>query len=1074
MKKKAYLTLLIITILCLVFVAVACQPDDADVNDPSQTTQPNDVGNEPSQTAPQIVVSDKDIFEITLSAPTNGDKYAEGETVTATVVSYDGYIVKSLKVNDSIYPVRNGMATFNVKADTNEIAPVYVRTMTEEILANLKKYMKIEGDYVQDILDDSYADGEVHVCTTFADNMIWTVEYDNATGRKVTDLLYGNSGGYLVQFERTMNNEVVFMASNERFSEYYNPFLLLSSKDFILLENGKYSLADEYSAKNAATAITGYVESIDDFFVTVADDGIPVSIYIKTKEINLNGISYIATYDFTVSEVGTAVVPESRYTPYPTTEEHKVLTDALSGLLDAEKYSIRHQGHELGIPDELQGTAGYEDTDYKVYVVRDDIIFDSYRGEEHGYKLLNGYVYPFYLNAADSNIVLSDPLNTVMSALTADPTQFKAEMFEFIEETQDGLLIFNVRENGYSPAFAPYFGEGADEQKYYGYATDMSITVTENGVLHSVKLTTATYGLQEEVTLTYDFETDFSEVLEKLDFENASKQSVLDPFKGDYADKDGNFCKVDNHGFIFNGLEIEISGYDSEYGTFSGTWDGNSVYVTKWSEKQLLIQSEDGTLSYILTDVNVADVVIPDKFHGTWQIDNDEQDLHYVFRLQTYAAWLNDNEMTVLSYTEKEGLSLSLDGISYNFYYDEENTMRVLEMHGDAVYVDFPVEKISDNAGIEIPTEYVGYYVNDDGDRKVVITYAKITVNGTEYKITEYSAQTGFVGTLGQTTDYQISFYYEDKNRIIIGTQTDAHVLKRTESLKDNYIGIWQTTITDFGTEKPYSFTFVITETTISVTADYYIRQGEEYLHYSYENRQLAFTFGEYGYAFELEGYAFTKYILFGYNQFGNPYMVLFDNNGFTVYLQHVEPQLLPKEYVGKWQYTDENKTYEAILASDGSAKVKLGTNAQINVNGTYDKDNNRYEFSYSGKTYYLIFKTDAINLYAVGVVDVNLSRIIEIPVPEIYYGSWISSSGNLTLEVVLSKNSFLVKFDGEEDYTAITDLTQDDENIYVFTYNGEEYVLDTAYGEDTFIIMNSDYSNYKYANMTKNSNQNE
>lgn len=99
---------------------------------------------------------------------------------------------------------------------------------------------------------------------------------------------------------------------------------------------------------------------------------------------------------------------------------------------------------------------------------------------------------------------------------------------------------------------APYFAIG-NEQAYYKYAQDLTLILAD-GALKQVVFTYKTYGIEETVTLTFDFNTAFDVKTDLgLDFENASKTSVLDDYIGQYKDNEGNFLTVDKSGFTLNG-----------------------------------------------------------------------------------------------------------------------------------------------------------------------------------------------------------------------------------------------------------------------------------------------------------------------------------------------------------------------------------------------------------------------------------------------------------------------------------------------------------------------------------------
>lgn len=172
---------------------------------------------------------------------------------------------------------------------------------------------------------------------------------------------------------------------------------------------------------------------------------------------------------------------------------------------------------------------------------------------------------------------------------------------------------------------APYFAIG-NEQAYYKYAQDLTLILAD-GALKQVVFTYKTYGIEETVTLTFDFNTAFDVKTDLgLDFENASKTSVLDDFIGQYKDSFGNFLTVDKSGFNYNGTDIAIDQYiaatETEPAYFIGTWNNKVVSIMKFSSKQILITSDDYSVNVTLDAVDPDIVTIPSKFIGVWKIDD--------------------------------------------------------------------------------------------------------------------------------------------------------------------------------------------------------------------------------------------------------------------------------------------------------------------------------------------------------------------------------------------------------------------------------------------------------------------
>ncbi len=1037
---------------------------------------------------PTLEIAETEACDLIVGAPANGDAYADGETVSVSAAAKDGYKVTGIKVNGELISFANGKASFLYSLNA-KVEPVFVRTMTAAAFANLQKYMRIDGRYSYDVVNHPEWNKSFIVETIFAKDMISQIETDAETGEVYYDYVYGKNKRNLTSIRHTADNTIVELISDALFDNYYNPFLLLKADDILYLSDGKYALDNvSENGKNVAQPITGYTETIAEFEISVNSDDIPVGLHIKTALIKRGDAEYVSTYDFAIGDVGTATVPAERYSPYPTTAEHAVLAAALKKANKTTAYSIRHQGHELNVDEDHADDPYYKDTDYKKYIRRDDVIYSAFPNEETGFKALHKgdgiLVYPFFVQVVDDKkaITLKDPVAVSnIAEITSDFESFKPELMKFTGE-KDGVKTFVLRSRDYAGIIAPCFGEGADEKSYFQYATDFTVEI-KNDTLYRVKFTYATYGITEEVTLTYDFETDFSDIINELDFAHAERTSVLDPFKGQYKDDYGNFCQCDDAGFILNGIVVENLRYSSsssanEPDFFTGKWNDKSITIMKLSSKQLLIQSEDYTLNITLTNVITEVFEIPEEYRGVWSIDNAAEDLHFKFVIQSYVMWCNDTEATLLSSGDREGLVVLVGNTTYNLVPGVDDAgnkfLMIIELRDNAEYVRFYVDYVSDAVGIEIPKKYVGLYVSDDGKQKVNISYGKITINGMTFVPTSYSETEGFVGTLGVTENYMIVLR-QDGTSLQIGTMSQNYIVKLVDSVINNYVGIWESVVTDFGEgQKPYSFRFVITDTSITLTASYYIQTGKDadgnpvYSDlYSYEDRVVPFTLSDYGYAFDLEGSEYKTYIMYWINSYGNPMMIMYDNNGLLVNLQKAELQVIPKEYVGTWRYVDaDNKVYEAKLAADGTAEVKLGRGYTLAVDkATYYKTRKELKFVHNDAAYFIILSENAsgrfVNLYSVDAdVNVNLSQVAEVHLPAKYFGTWKNSAG--TVEIIAAADEFKVKLAGDSEYVNVlyVGLSPEGTGYYVFYINDVEYELEVGtYGDDQIILTYDDAS---------------
>lgn len=961
----------------------------------------------------------------------DGVLFAPNTDVTITATAKEGYALKNYVVNDvETEPSYDGSLSLTLKIDT-AVKINFVPRMEGSVFSTLQGRLKVKGHYVYDADDDDY-DFIHNLETVYGDKQISQVESDSETGKVYFESVFGKNNRNITVIQHTANNTIAEYTSDNLFEEYYNPFDLLSASDFEKVSDTEYILYNAAKAKNAASALSGWTESISSFKVIV-ENGVAVKLHIVTERIQPSAASetYVSTYDFDLSEHGTASVDTLYTQPYPHTADHDALLAALTTASEKTAYTVRHQGHEVGYvePDGGETRPGYGDTDYKVYV-NEQMIYDSYKDEEHGYVALDNYVYPFDYLKSSNQVVLRDPVN-VESIKYYQPSflGFDVALFKKVDENK-----YTLHQDSMAQLIAPYFAIG-NEQAYYAYATDLTL-VLKDGALDQVVFTYKTFGIEETVTLTFDFVTAF-DVKEDLglDFDNASKTSVLDDFIGQYKDNMGNFLTVDKSGFTYNGEKIVISQYisatETEPAYFIGTWNGKVVSIMKFSSKQILITSDDYSVNVTLDAVDTGVVTVDKKFVGVWEINDEKEDLHYKVRVQSHAVWVNDVECELISYTENEGATIKLgDDTLYllDASEDEEGKfVSAMIKFANNKYVEFTLLDTGESVGIEIPEEYVGMYMTDDEKYKVVITFSTITINDVEFVPSSYSEATGFVGTYGTDTEYRVAFYSVagsvNKDVLQIG---NGDKLNRVESLNKNYIGTWESDpeITE------YHYTVVFTETTLKINDKFYpVKYNQTY-----------------GYEVEFEGDGYTTYILFFYNAYGNPSMIMYSNGGTTINLYKKVPTKVPEEIIGTWEGVDGTTAITAIIDKNGKLQIKIGDGDFKAITAEYDTANSQFAFTLDGKETFFVYDADAktFNLYQIDGYDVDFTKSSNFTTPAAIRGSWANSKGT---SVTIEQSKVIIVIENGEQIT-ITQATVTDENgVYHITFTIEDDEYDIEYG---------------------------
>lgn len=994
------------------------------------------------ESATVTTVFDENRGDVTLSAPEREAGYRVGDTVTVTVAAKTHWVAPAtLLVNGEDKPLTDGRLTLTLQKENTVTALFTPESLPFASLVSARGIAKFAGSYTYDVAGGDEYDGSFYIQTVYADGYIWNRESNSETGEIYYDTVYGKNKRNLTYVSHTLDNKIVETVSDAIFADYYNPFDLLAPEDFAFESEGVYRLTDADKAKAAASALTGWSEPIERFFLIVDAEGNAVAVDITTTLIERSeDISYVSTYHFDISEHGTATVPADRIRPYPHDESHDALKAAMEAAAAAPSYTIRHQGHEVGYvePEGGETRPGYGDTDYRVYVRRGDLIYDAYKGEEHGFKQIGDYIYPFEFSYT-GQLTLLDPVSVSgIDELSSDFLGFTPELFKYL-----GNGEYELHDTAVAPKIAPLFAEGY-EKAQYSYAYNFKIVLKDN-VLYQVIFTYKTYGIEETVTLTYDFSDLPAEA--ELDFTNATKYSVLTPYLGQYKDGEGHFCNVDKSGFTLNGTALKLVSYDTEQDVFYLDWDGVYVAITKLTQKQLLV-TVDGGEQWTLDIIDDVSLSTPEDMRGTWEYSDDLTTAK--IEIQEHVIRYNGNILRLLSSTEAEGVTGTFDDRTYNFRISTDKNgnkiLTVLVVDKDLVLQEkFDATKTSDTAGIEIPTDFVGFYISKDGSVRVRITYEGIFINGTEFIPTAYADGT-FTGTYNGVEGCQImfggSFGVTNKDQLVVIASSTA-TLDRTDSLNEKYIGTWEST----DDEKTY--VIVITETGVTVNG-------------------VSVTFrtnDKYGYELDIPGMAYTVYMTYYITKYGNESIVLYndaeDENQLLVNLFRAADKVIGDDYVGVFEGTDKNGVaYRLEVSADGTVLLTVGDGAAVRVSDlSIDGDSDYSYLSFTvGGVKYTFFNTYTNDEYSLvssagseTVVDVTMTRASSFTVPAAYHGTWEGTGGGKTYRLEIAAGKIVLTIDG----TAVEASTASGDDFeFTFTAGGGTYSISLQSYEVTKIML--------------------
>lgn len=662
----------------------------------------------------------------------------------------------------------NGGGTSGAETPPKTDVPAQI---SQAAIDSVSGRVKFSGTYLYDESGEGSMDSAHDLSTTFGDGYVHCLDKDSTTEEVYYNYVYANRDGKVALLYRTVTNGIDYQLSTVDFSTYYNLFSTLTPDDFVATEEvGTFTVKEESleTASSVAENITGWVETLASFTVTVENDKI-VKLHMVTEEIVLDeteGISYVSDYTLTASEWGTAEVDSFYLNPYEHTSQHDVLTAALRSASTAGNYTVRHVDHE----------DGYDDVDYFVYVGK-DALYNAF--DKNGYVAKDGYVYPFEYDEKTEKITLSDALNvTSFASVKADFLSVCAELF-----APQGNGVYVLRDNDMASSVLPFLGEGVDEIQLYAYATSMKIVLNEER-LQSVEFDYYVWGVEGHVTLTYSA---FGETTLPVSFDNMEQTSVLDAYVGEYEDEYGNTAIVTvEDGIVINEKAFTISSYDSENGLFIGTWDDRSVYAGKLTTRQLMLCDENGNVLFLFVLKTEEKVAVPDDYIGTWE-GADEDKAEHKLVIAADSVTLDGVSLTLLSYVASEGLVAVKGEVTYDFLL-QNGAMGVIIVENNAYVNIYALQKTSVSS--VIPSAFIGTYEGEKNDvtYSVAITATEITITaGTDSAvaaITAYDDYEGFTLTWQGATYYLMNAGYTDEVNSIALMSEDYRTLNVVLSRK--------------------------------------------------------------------------------------------------------------------------------------------------------------------------------------------------------------------------------------------------------------------------------------------------
>ena len=550
---------------------------------------------------------------VQVSAPADGgEKYIVGETVTVTVEPFANFMVDSFTVSGhSGAKLTDGEYSFEVTGDTIVsvsfeylVAPEF----TENMLQALQGSITLEGQFVeQDYLENSRYVTDYLTIFDALHNAVWFREWYR--GALALSVIYYDIDGKASILMHDEQGKIASEQSETDFSEFGNPFILLTPNDFEYFDEGVWKLSDLKKAATAATALTGYGCENMESFLLYENDGVITGISITLTRVTTPYSDYQQSYAFDVTFAESAVMPDEWFSDYEETAEHAELKQALKKAYEADSYTVHYYSHE----------EGYSDVEYDIYATPNGIYEDPYDDYYGDGKNGSGYMerrdggiwwYSYdpitgKFNFDTESLSGVDSIYDIFARFDLEALGISYSMLEY-----KGNGVFELRfvdqvvDQSYTifaGAMAVLFGTGYDQRQYFATAIDFSITIRD-GELYQVEFTYNYYGyITERVVLTF---SDFGETTLPITITDEAYQGTFtDEFIGNWMDEKGVTAVVITLDKLkINGLEI--TDIEKIRGGYSIVWDDRLYTLSYNREEGVLILTNAYSSQTILYSTN--------------------------------------------------------------------------------------------------------------------------------------------------------------------------------------------------------------------------------------------------------------------------------------------------------------------------------------------------------------------------------------------------------------------------------------------------------------------------------------
>ncbi len=532
-------------------------------------------------TYPVTLTYEKEQGTVELTPSAAGDKYAYGETVTATVTAAQGFLVQGATVNGAAAELDGNKFTFTVTKET-AITVTFV-SRAKLVLDSLKGAVAFEGTRTDhDYYYDTETVSDLRTVFDMQRRAVLIESYEGAEPTRVW-LFREADDNSTIQLTHDMTGALISQSfSDQPFSALFNPFNLLSERALTETEPGVWTVSED-RYEDIVNALFGYADAVETFRMYEEDNAIVRLEIAFARATELDwGEDYQYTFALDVRR-DDVTIDDDYFSDYPVLDEHRALKTAMQKAAAAQSYTVRMES-DMG-----EQTLYY--TDRAIYIAEEDYAYGDIARPD-------GNIWSYVYDAESGEFAFKEIVSQ-----GSDLSSMKG-IFTFSDNNGEYYYLLKSLGNGafrvrpadiydsygeVSNFFAQQVATGSEQLELF-YAPDSFSLTIEDGVLHTVELDCD--GMH--IVLTFE---KWDETVLPITIDDAQLEGVIDAsFGGTWADEQGEtVLSITLDAITFGEEKVEAAEAGSGY---SFEADGKTYTINKEDDTLILTAGEERITLY--------------------------------------------------------------------------------------------------------------------------------------------------------------------------------------------------------------------------------------------------------------------------------------------------------------------------------------------------------------------------------------------------------------------------------------------------------------------------------------------